>query len=95
MTYTIHIASVNEDAISGMSIGRFGQILYPWYEQDIEKGLITKEEVIELLELYRIKITCIDCFASAGVNGGVLSGNTFNTLSIGGLKKMVLQELMN
>lgn len=38
-----------------MSIGRFGQILYPWYEQDIEKGLITKEEVIELLELYRIK----------------------------------------
>ncbi|RRG87348.1 pyruvate formate lyase family protein, partial [Clostridioides difficile] len=71
----------------GMSIGRFGQILYPWYEQDIEKGLITKEEVIELLELYRIKITCIDCFASAGVNGGVLSGNTFNTLSIGGLKE--------
>ncbi|WP_313382620.1 pyruvate formate lyase family protein [Clostridioides difficile] len=58
LTYTIHIASVNEDAISGMSIGRFGQILYPWYEQDIEKGLITKEEVIELLELYRIKITC-------------------------------------
>ncbi|CCL05342.1 4-hydroxyphenylacetate decarboxylase, catalytic subunit [Clostridioides difficile CD002] len=87
LTYTIHIASVNEDAISGMSIGRFGQILYPWYEQDIEKGLITKEEVIELLELYRIKITCIDCFASAGVNGGVLSGNTFNTLSIGGLKE--------
>ena len=87
LTYTIHIASVNEDAVSGMSIGRFGQILYPWYEQDIEKGLITKEEVIELLELYRIKITCIDCFASAGVNGGVLSGNTFNTLSIGGLKE--------
>lgn len=87
LTYTIHIASVNEDAISGMSIGRFGQILYPWYEQDIEKGIITREEVIELLELYRIKITCIDCFASAGVNGGVLSGNTFNTLSIGGLKE--------
>lgn len=87
LTYTIHIASVNEDAISGMSIGRFGQILYPWYEQDMEKGLITKEEVIELLELYRIKITCIDCFASAGVNGGVLSGNTFNTLSIGGLRE--------
>lgn len=45
LTYTIHIASVNEDAISGMSIGRFGQILYPWYEQDIEKGLITKKRL--------------------------------------------------
>lgn len=87
LTYTIHIASVNEDAISGMSIGRFGQILYPWYEQDMEKGRITKEDIIQLIELYRIKITCIDCFASAGVNGGVLSGNTFNTISIGGLKQ--------
>lgn len=87
LTYTLHIASVNEDAISGMSIGRFGQILYPWYEQDIANGRTTPEEVLALLELYRIKITCIDCFASAGVNGGVLSGNTFNTLSIGGLNK--------
>ena len=39
---------------------------------------------MELLELYRIKITCIECFASAGVSGGVLSGNTFNNLSLGG-----------
>lgn len=87
LSYTVHIASVNEDAISGMSIGRFGQILYPWYEQDKEKGILSREDALELLELYRIKITCIDCFASAGVNGGVLSGNTFNTLSIGGLTK--------
>ena len=87
LCYTIHIAAVNEDAISGMSIGRLGQVLYPWYEQDINNGKITKEEVVELMELYRIKITCIDCFASAGVNGGVLSGNTFNNLSMGGLTK--------
>lgn len=87
LSYTIHIASINEDAISGMSIGRLGQILYPWYENDIKTGEITKEEVLELMELYRIKITCIDCFASAGVNGGVLSGNTFNNLSLGGLTK--------
>ena len=45
---------------------------------------MTDEDVIELLELYRIKITCIECFASAGVSGGVLSGNTFNNLSLGG-----------
>lgn len=87
LSYALHIASVNEDAISGMSIGRLGQVLYPWYEQDIQNGTITREEVLELMELYRIKITCIDCFASAGVNGGVLSGNTFNNLSLGGLTK--------
>ena len=87
LSYTLHIAVLNEDVMSGLSIGKLGQILYPWYEQDIASGKITKEEVLELMELYRIKITCIDCFASAGVNGGVLSGNTFNNLSLGGLTR--------
>ncbi|AIF53511.1 4-hydroxyphenylacetate decarboxylase large subunit [Pelosinus sp. UFO1] len=87
LSYTLHIAVLNEDVISGLSIGKLGQILYPWYEQDIDSGKLTKEEALELMELYRIKITCIDVFASAGVNGGVLSGNTFNNLSLGGLTR--------
>jgi 4-hydroxyphenylacetate decarboxylase large subunit len=87
LSYTLHIAVLNEDAISGLSIGKLGQILYPWYEQDLAAGTLTREEAHELMELYRIKITCIDVFASAGVNGGVLSGNTFNNLSLGGLTR--------
>ncbi|QXM06896.1 4-hydroxyphenylacetate decarboxylase large subunit [Crassaminicella indica] len=87
LTYIVHIACLNEDAISGLSPGRLGQILYPWFEQDIDAGRITEKEVLELLELHRIKMTCIDCFASTGVVGGVLSGNTFNNLSIGGLTR--------
>ncbi|WP_346355650.1 4-hydroxyphenylacetate decarboxylase large subunit [Azotosporobacter soli] len=87
LTYIIHIAVVNEDAISGMSPGRLGQVLYPWFEQDLAAGRTTEAEVLELLELQRVKMTCIDCFASTGVVGGVLSGNTFNNLTLGGLKK--------
>jgi 4-hydroxyphenylacetate decarboxylase large subunit len=87
LTYTVHIAVVNEDCISGYSLGRFGQILYPYFEQDIAAGKITEEEVIELLECQRVKFTCIDSFASAGIVGGVLSGNTFNNLILGGLNK--------
>jgi len=87
LSYIVHIASLNEDAISGMSIGRLGQVLWPWFEQDIASGAICEDEVLELLQQYRVKITCIDCFASAGVVGGVLSGNTFNNLTLGGLKK--------
>ena len=87
MTYLIHIGVINEDAISGLSPGRLGQVLYPWFEQDMEAGRSTEEQVLELLECYRVKLTCIDCFASMGVVGGVLSGNTFNNLSIGGLTK--------
>lgn len=84
MTLCCHLGVVNEDPQSGLSIGRLGQILQPFYEKDIEDGIMTDEDIIELLELYRIKITCIECFASAGVSGGVLSGNTFNNLALGG-----------
>lgn len=85
LTLCCHYGVVNEDPQSGQSIGRLGQVLQPFYEKDIQDGVTTDEEAIELLEFYRIKITCIECFASAGVTGGVLSGNTFNNLSLGGL----------
>lgn len=85
LCWTIHIAVLNEDAISGLSPGRLGQVLYPYFEADIRSGDITEEQVLELMECLRVKFTCIDCFASMGVVGGVLSGNTFNNLSVGGL----------
>jgi len=87
MTFLCHLSVVNEDPQSGQSIGRIGQVLQPFFEKDIADGTTTEEEVVELLEFYRLKITCIECFASSGVNGGVLSGNTFDNLSLGGLNR--------
>lgn len=87
MCWIIHVAVLNEDAISGLSPGRLGQVLFPYYENDLQAGRITKDEVVELLECQRVKFTCLDCFASMGVVGGVLSGNTFNNLSVGGLDR--------
>ncbi len=87
MIWIFHVAVLNEDAISGLSPGRVGQVLYPYWKKDIEKGELTKEKTLELLECMRMKFTEIDCFASMGVVGGVLSGNTFNNLCVGGLKK--------
>jgi 4-hydroxyphenylacetate decarboxylase large subunit len=87
LTWIFHVAVLNEDAISGLSPGRLGQVLYPYWKEDIDKGVLSKERTIELLECMRVKFTEIDCFASMGVVGGVLSGNTFNNLCIGGLDK--------
>ncbi len=84
MIYMIHLAELNEDAMSGLSPGRIGQTLYPYFEQDIEAGRTTEAEVEEWLELYRVKMTCIDAFACTGVVGGVLCGNTFNNVCMGG-----------
>ncbi|MBN1946015.1 MAG: 4-hydroxyphenylacetate decarboxylase large subunit [Bradymonadales bacterium] len=85
LCWTAHVAVLNEDCISGLSPGRLGQVLYPYYRQDIQAGELTDPEALELLEVLRVKFTCLDCFASMGVVGGVLSGNTFNNLSLGGL----------
>ncbi len=85
--WTFHIAVLNEDAISGLSPGRVGQVLYPWWQRDMKAGTLDRDRTIELLECMRIKFTEIDCFASMGVVGGVLSGNTFNNLCLGGLTK--------
>lgn len=87
MVWTFHCAILNEDAISGLSPGRLGQVLYPFWEQDMKKSIIDREKTIELLECMRMKFTELDCFASMGVVGGVLSGNTFNNLCVGGLSK--------
>ena len=39
-----------------MALGRIDQYLYPFYKEDIEKGVITDDEVIELLENIFIKL---------------------------------------
>jgi len=87
LCWTFHLAVLNEDCISGMSPGRLGQILYPWWQNDIKAGRLTRESTLELLECLRIKFTELDCFAAMGVVGGVLSGNTFNNLCLGGVNK--------
>jgi len=87
LVWIFHVAVLNEDAISGLSPGRLGQVLYPFWKNDMNVGMITKESTIELLESMRMKFTELDCFASMGVVGGVLSGNTFNNLCVGGLTK--------
>jgi 4-hydroxyphenylacetate decarboxylase large subunit len=87
LTWTFHIAVLNEDAISGLSPGRLGQVLYPFWKRDMDNGILTNEKTLELLECMRVKFTTLDCFASMGVVGGVLSGNTFNNLCLGGLNK--------
>ncbi len=37
------------------TLGRFDQYMYPFYRKDIDEGRITDDEVLELLEIIRIK----------------------------------------
>jgi len=59
----------------GLSPGRIDQYLYPYYESDIEKGNITKEQAKELLECFWIKPNyAYDFIYRVGRTRGITSG---------------------
>ena len=44
-----------ESNASSFSPGRMNQYLYPYYQRDIEKGILTKQEALEILECLWLK----------------------------------------
>lgn len=54
--YFTHIINTWEDGVNANSLGRLDQILYPYYCNDIEKGVINNEEAYELLCCLWIKL---------------------------------------
>ena len=51
-----HIVNTWEDYINANSLGRLDQILYPYYKEDIEKGILTKDEAFEIICLLWLKL---------------------------------------
>ena len=52
MATTIILIESNGHSVS---IGRFDQYMYPFYRRDLDSGLMTKESLQELLEIYYVK----------------------------------------
>ena len=57
-----HVLIYLESRPGGASPGRVDQYLYPYYKGDIDDGKITPEEVIELLECLRVKMSSLRHF---------------------------------
>lgn len=77
-----HILNTWEDHINANSIGRLDQILYPYYKNDIDKGIITKAEAFEIvcclwIKLYRDYDVQQSCVGGTDSNGK----STVNELS--------------
>ena len=87
LAWVFHLAVLAEDNFSGLAPGRLGQILYPWWKQDMESGLLDRKKTLELLECIRMKFTEIDLFGPKMVIEGIQSGSTFNNVSLGGLTR--------
>ena len=42
------------------SLGRLDQLLYPYYQRDIENGVLTEDEACELLEVFWVKLFSVN-----------------------------------
>jgi len=77
---TLHLES-NGHAIS---LGRFDQYLFPYYKKDIENGVITKEQALELIEAFFIKANELNKLRSWPDTAFFLGYQMFINLAIGG-----------
>jgi indoleacetate decarboxylase len=89
----------------GVSPGRFDQYMYRPFKNDMETGNITESQVLELLELMRIKCAEITR-AHATFTESYLGGSVYQNVTLGGvdssgkpvdneLSKLVLQSGIN
>lgn len=69
------------------SAGRFDQYMYPFYRDDLEKGRITREEALELLENMKVKTQAFRSVRGSQTRAGSSGGANWFNFTIGGVDK--------
>lgn len=67
-----------------LNIGRFDQFMYPYYKSDIDKGIMTNDQVQELIEALWIKLSEWVWTISANTAEFFAGYNQFQNLTVGG-----------
>lgn len=61
----IYVGVMIEGCSNGIGFGRMDQYLYPFYRHDIDNGIMTHEQIVELLALMNVKINGVTIPLSA------------------------------
>ncbi len=85
--YFIHLIAQIESGGNSVSLGRIDQILYPYYQHDLEDGKITPQQARELIALLFIKTNEIwNVLEEAYTPGGEgTEGKTTQNVVVGGI----------
>lgn len=54
--YLAHIAIMMESLDNSVGLGRMDQYLYPYYERDVQRGILTREQARDLVAAFSIKL---------------------------------------
>jgi formate C-acetyltransferase/4-hydroxyphenylacetate decarboxylase large subunit len=84
--WAAHLLILIECPVVGLSPGRWGQMLYPYYKKDLQSGAVTPEQALELLEVMRFKFECVE-FVSPRSWSALASMNLFQHMVVGGLTR--------
>ena len=83
-TWLILLALHLEANGHAISLGRFDQYLYPFYQKDVEAGRLTPEQALELVEAFFIKVNELNKLRSWPDTEFFLGYQMFVNLTIGG-----------
>ncbi len=83
-TWLILLALHLEANGHAISLGRFDQYLYPFYQKDVEEGRLTPEQALELVEAFFIKVNELNKLRSWPDTEFFLGYQMFVNLTIGG-----------
>jgi len=83
-TWFTYLMCYWESKEAGVSMGRVDQYLYPYYRQDIDAGRITNEQVVEMLECFRVKMSARRDMADNTVRQGLSGWTQFHNCTLAG-----------
>lgn len=84
-TYFAYLGAIKEQDGAAMSLGRVTTFLDIYYERDMKNGLITEEEVQELMDQFVLKLRMVRFLRTPDYNDLFSGDPTWVTESIGGM----------
>ena len=84
-TYFAYLGAIKEQDGAAMSLGRVSTFLDIYYERDLKNGLITEEEVQELVDQFVMKLRMVRFLRTPAYNDLFSGDPTWVTESIGGM----------
>ena len=80
----VHLLIQTESNGHSMSTGRFDQYMFPFYQADIDQGRISRDEVLELLEMMWVKFTSLIKLRNEYYSIAFAGHPMFQNLTVGG-----------
>jgi len=83
-TYFVQIFTYLESRGDGVSPGRVDQYCYDCYKSDVEKGNMTREKAIELINCFRVKFNTFRQLSSKAFMNNTSGEAQFHNITLGG-----------